>query len=174
MKKENIDFILKEDYNSKIIFRFKPRESTCHSFNEVPPKTWDEVYKVYYSYEIFLTYKDEDNLTLKLFDEPCDECSLIDSVAVACKRLSEGKQTFSITRDDKTITKFLLNNEIRPLGSGVSWIIRPSTNKDKYEISLHNYFNVGYRFWLSKEQIGEFGDFLNECCEYMLKHGDPI
>ena len=173
MKKENIDFVLKEDFDSKIVFRFKPRESTCHSFNETPPKTWKDVYKVYYSYEIFLVYKDDD-LTLKLFDEPCDECSAIDGVAEICKRLSEGKQTITQTHNDKTYTKFLLNNEIRSIGSGVKWIIRTGYHKDKYEINLYNYFDVGYRFWLSKEQIGKFGDFLNECCEYMLAHGDPI
>ena len=53
-KVEHIDFIIKEDEYEKIIFRFLPRESHCHSFSDEPPTCWRNVYKVYYAYEIIV------------------------------------------------------------------------------------------------------------------------
>lgn len=48
--KRKIDFILRNDEGFyKDIFRFYPRSTFVHSFNDNPPKNWDEVYKVYYS-----------------------------------------------------------------------------------------------------------------------------
>ena len=59
-KKRKIDFVLRESDTSKLIFRFYPRRSSCHSFGDEPPKDWNDVYKVYYSYSIIQVYK-EDN-----------------------------------------------------------------------------------------------------------------
>ena len=44
----------------------------------------------------------------------------------------------------------------------------------EYEFQLFNYDNVGYRFSLKKEQMKDFGQYLLDCCEYMLQHGEPI
>ena len=49
-KKRKIDFVLEESDTAKLIFRFYPRRSSCHSFGDEPPKDWSDVYKVYYSY----------------------------------------------------------------------------------------------------------------------------
>ena len=57
-KKRKIDFILNERRGYRLIFRFYPKRSSCHSFNENPPKSWNEVYKVYYSYAILEEYDD--------------------------------------------------------------------------------------------------------------------
>lgn len=56
MKKERkLDFVLKERNGYRLIFRFYPKQSHCHSFNDKPPTSWNEVYKVYYSYAILGT-----------------------------------------------------------------------------------------------------------------------
>ena len=51
-KKRKIDFVLEESDTAKLIFRFYPRRSSCHSFGDEPPKDWSDVYKVYYSYSV--------------------------------------------------------------------------------------------------------------------------
>ena len=43
-----------------------------------------------------------------------------------------------------------------------------------YEIILWNSNNMGYKIHLKKEQLKKFGEYLEYCCEYMLKHGEPI
>jgi hypothetical protein len=58
-KKRKIDFIIKEDKFDKIVFRFYPRLSSCHSFGDEPPKSWNNVYKVYYYYKILNIYKED-------------------------------------------------------------------------------------------------------------------
>ena len=68
----------------------------------------------------------------------------------------------------------LLNDEIFPFGMGVSWIINKYNQPDLYEFILWDWENRGYRFYLEKDKMKEFGEYLDECCEYMLAHGDPI
>ena len=41
--KKKLDFILEQDEDERLVFRFHPRSSHCHSFNETPPKTWEEL-----------------------------------------------------------------------------------------------------------------------------------
>ena len=69
--KNKLDFIIDED--SRIyrkIFRIYPKSTTIHSFDENPPKTWKDVYKVYYSFAIIIQCLDDDNKaesSVKLF-----------------------------------------------------------------------------------------------------------
>ena len=56
-KKRNIDFVLYEDEDKILTFRFYPRQSSCHSFDDKLPIKWEEVYKVYYSYSVFIKDK---------------------------------------------------------------------------------------------------------------------
>lgn len=172
-KVRRIDFVLYEDDDEMLVFRFRPRQSNCHSFNDTPPVTWDDVYKVYYSYAIFRRYKDGSGHTI-LFSCSCDECSIIDEVAARCVYLAEGKQTVDVIhpRTDETRTIKLLNNQMIPMGMGVSWEIKKICHK--YEFDLFDCGGVGFRFCIGKEMMKRFGEYLNECCEYMLAHGDPI
>lgn len=197
MKKERkLDFVLKERNGYRLIFRFYPKQSHCHSFNDNPPTSWNEVYKVYYSYSILEEYDDIHYLTntestdhdwnvRKVFEETCDECSIIDEVAFYCLQLADGKKEYSREIDDELHTWQLLDTEIYPFGMGVSWKIHEyeKSNYDEnneeiieneYEFQLFSYDNVGYRFSLNKEQMKEFGQYLTNCCEYMLKHGEAI
>ena len=170
-KIKNIDFVIQETKYDKTIFRFLPRQSSCHSFGDDPPTKWSEVYKVYYSYKVIIECDDGDIKTV--YDSGCDECSIIDAVAYSCQLLSEGKREIAKTYDGETRTIKLLDHEILPSGYGVLWTIREAWNEN-FCFELFNWNNVGYRFFLGKERLKEFGDYLEGCCEYMLAHGDPI
>lgn len=170
-----LDFTLSED----LIFRFYTSKSSCHGFHDYSPKSWDEVYKVYYSYDIL----DIDGEVL--FHQFCDEGSCIDEVSFVCDKLSDGIK--EITKEDGTIIS-LLNHELRALGYGTSWIINEVkrinfiyTDDEETEYSIYNYiFNlfdwndVGFRFELDVNKMKEFGKYLSECCEYMLKNSVGI
>lgn len=156
-----------------MIFRFYPRRSHCHSFGEEPPKSWSDVYKVYYSYAIIQQSKfDPDNQWESeiVFSESCDECSVIDEIAERCLLLNDGYKTFE-RGDGERIP--LLEQEIFPFGMGTSWIISETKNT-YYNFTLFNYWNKGYRFTVKEEHIGTFGKYLKSCCEYMLAHGESI
>lgn len=172
-KKRKIDFILYEDNDEMLIFRFRPRHSNCHSFNETPPTKWEEVYKVYYAYSVFRRWKD-DNYVENVFDCYCDECSIIDEISARIKHIVEGKKSITVNHRDKEYVIELLNNEVQPFGDGVSWTINECRKEGLYEIILWKYNETGYRFYLEKDKLKEFGEYINECCEYMLAHGDPI
>ncbi len=178
-KKRKIDFVLQENDDSKLIFRFYPRKSTCHSFNDIPPTKRDEVYKVYYSYAIFRSYSDDTHVDM-LFNCECDECSVIDEVAARIALIVQGKKEYKgIDPYGEGYTIKLLNNEVFPLGYGVTWNIsqhrNTESNKAKwYKVEMWDYDNTGFRFTLDREKLNKFGEYLNECCEYMFAHGCPI
>lgn len=173
-KVRKIDFVLYENYREKVIFRFHPRKSRCHSHNDTPPKKWNDVYKVYYAYTIFRRYKDS-NKNYTLLDCDCDEESVIDEVAARCELLANGQRSVDKTnrRTGETYTIKLLDKEMMPIGYGVSWTIRELCDGN-FEFILFQGDDTGVRFRLTRNQVKEFGEYLNECCEYMLAHGDPI
>lgn len=173
-KIEKIDFILHDDEYETIIFRFRPRQSSCHSFGNNLPTSWEDVYKVYYSYSIFKVSKNSIG-SEPLFNCGCDECSIIDEVASRCLHLANGKTSVDVKYPHvgETRTVQLLNNEVHPSGYGVSWDIKHLYD-NVYSISMFGWDGKGYRFCLNKTKMKEFGNYLNECCEYMLAHGDPI
>ena len=173
-KKKRLEFILDDNKYRKLVFRFYPRSSTCHSFNDQPPKSWEEVYKVYYHYKIVKVWKSDHEQKL-MFNSGCDECSIIDEIANRIKLITEGYTVYKgKTRDGDEFSIPLLDDECFPFGDGVSWTISKCTAPDKYSIALYDYDNIGYRFTLTKEKLAEFGQYLESCCEYMLAHGDPI
>ena len=173
-KLKKIDFIISENDYRKVIFRFYPRSSNCHSYSDIPPKTWQEVYKVYYHYKIICKYKLDNEITV-LFDSGVDECSIIDEVASRLKLLAEGKTKHTwIDKNNESHSIKLLNDEIFPFGDGVSWVISRLYKTQKYSIMLFDYQNVGYRFVIEASRLKEFADYLEQCCEHMLENGDPI
>ena len=169
-KKRNIDFVLYEGEDEILTFRFYPRQSSCHSFDDSLPSKWEDVYKVYYSYSIFKRDKNDGFINV-LFEVNCDECSVIDEVAARIALIVDGKR--SVTLDNGRFIE-LLNNEVQPMGDGVSWEIKECRTPNEYEVVMWDFDNTGYRFTLEKNELKAFGEYLNECCEYMLAHGDPI
>ena len=55
---------------------------------------------------------------------------------------------------------------------GTSWTV--SRRYDTYEFRLFDWDDMGFRFYLKKDKLKAFGEYLSECCEYMFAHGDPI
>lgn len=180
-KKRKIDYIIEQTDDERLIFRFYPRQSHCHSFGDEPPKTWRGVYKVYYSYAIIkqIRFNPEDKWESEvMFYEDCDECSVIDAIGRRCLWLADGLKTFK-NRFGENIP--LLDDEVFPIGAGVSWIISKKTWYDFedvmhtcYNFSVFDYFDKGFRFIINEENMKSFGEYLLGCCEYMLAHGDPI
>lgn len=184
-KKRKIDFILKEENDERLIFRFYPRQSSCHSFGDKPPKSWSNVYKVYYSYAVIQQWKDDPEdqwYSEKVFYEHCDECSIIDAVGKRCLLLADGIETLRHGTEMK-----LLNTPIFPFGMGTEWTISKKCipvchdhdDEEKlchtyYKFTLFDWFNKGYRFSIQADKLKPFGEYLINCCEYMLAHGDPI
>lgn len=156
------EFIIEEDGDSKVIFRFLPQESHCHSFNEHPPKSWDDVYKVYYAYEVVDHWiEDEEEREDLLFSTTYDECSAIGFVSNFLNNFDWD----------------CFHHEIfTPIGSGVQWKLKRRMSNQKCGIcfELWKPCNMGYRMFMTQEKAHQFGVFLNDCCEYMLAHGEPI
>lgn len=188
-KIRKLDFIISEEDDERLVFRFYPRQSNCHSFNDERPKSWNDVYKVYYAYSILNQYKFEPNdewETEVVFECGCDECSIIDEVGMACLGLASGKTQKIFEHEGKKHVWSYLNERMRPFGDGVDWTIHKFDNQwaydnlpgakyqEYYEFVLWKCDNVGYKFTLESERINEFGEYLERCCEYMLVHGNPI
>lgn len=166
-KKKHLDFVLQENAFRKLIFRFYPRLSSCHSFGNEPPKTWDDVYKVYHNYKILSIPKLEPHTAQVLWDSGCDECSAISEVAAGCRLLAQG-----ITELNNEGTHIqLLDHAFLPFGDGVTWEIR---KKGTFCVQMYNSREQGYRMFFAEEDLERFGQYLEDCCEYMLEHGDPI
>lgn len=157
-----INFILVKDEFSKLIFRFLPQLSSCHSFYDTPPKSWAEVYKVYYAYEIVEQWiEDDEHREDLLFSTTFDECSIIDRVANFIENFEEW------SFDHETFT---------PIGDGVQWKVRKDSfkNQQGFAFELWKHCGMGYRMFLPEEKCIAFAKFINDCCEYMLAHGEPI
>lgn len=182
-KKRKIDYIIEQTYDERLIFRFYPKQSSCHSFGDEPPTKPEEIYKVYYSYAIIKQWKFNPEDIWKsevMFYDDCDECSIIDEVGNRCLLLADGYETFE-RKDGEKIP--LLDKTIYPIGMGTNWTISKKSWtdwKDKnikhtyYTFTLFDYFNKGFKFSINEEDMKVFGEYLLGCCEYMLEHGDPI
>lgn len=191
--KRKLDFVLDENSEERLLFRFYPKQSHCHGFSDKIPKTWHEVYKVYYSWAIIKQYKENEKVTRTrvMYKELCDECSCLDQIAFFCEKLSAGIESVEID-DTKTFetsrgvgryrrTIDLLNNEIYPTGYGTSWRITKKdyswllNNTARFQFTLFGWEDIGFRFTLnSSEKVKEFGEFLKQCCEHMLAYAEPI
>lgn len=156
--KKKMDFILVYNAYYKDILRFYPRETRVHGFADKPPKSWDAVYKVYYSWSIFRQYDDNKKL---LFDIHCDECSMIPSLSTIIKEVIKTGKTFNYPT----------------LGQpAVDWIISKRNKKYQYyDYQVYNnWTNQGYRFTLNKKKTVEFCDWLDKINQYALKNGRGI
>lgn len=183
-KKKHIDYVIgcNDDVGRRYVFRFYPRQSHCHSFGDEPPKSREDVYKVYYSYAFLEQEKDANGLhtiTNVVYREYCDECSVMEHIAYCCGELANGKEQYTL--DDSRVEEVIniLDNEFDPFGYGTAWIIRKQYYTYKKEIIYQfelwdNFDNKGYRFIIPQDRIKEFGEYLQSCCDYMLEHGEGI
>lgn len=96
-------------------------------------------------------------------------------------QLAECKTEYSREIDGELHTWQLLDSGMFSFGMGVSWKIHKyqiwideDTAEDRYEIQMFDRKNICYRFSLNLEQLKEFGQYLLDCCEYMLAHEESI
>lgn len=165
--KKRIDYIFNEEENERKIFRFYPRQSHVHGFGEECPQSWDEVYKVYYSWKIIHQFRDNKNSEWEsdtVFEMSFDECSALGEIPYKTKSLKFGEETF-----------------FGAMGYGADWIIhyyegdRRFSPKPYYNfIVWNNFTNQGYKFNLSQEESQQFLKYIDYVEEYMLKHSEPI
>lgn len=183
-KKRKIDYIIEQTNDIRLIFRFYPRQSSCHSFGDEPPKNWSDVYKVYYNYAIIRQVKWDNQWESEIMFHPhCDECSIIDGIGRICLLLADGYETFERENGEKYP---LLNEMFRALG-GVDWMISKHVCTEYgyeeddediittfYTFMLFDSCDKGFKLTLEDKDVKSFGEYLLGCCDYMLAHGNPI
>ena len=161
--KRKMDFVLKNDEGFyKDIFRFYPRSTYVHSFNDNPPKNWNEVYKVYYSWVILRQYDDGCYIkTEKLFNLSYDECSAVPNLSKIIKYVIKTKEDF------------VVRGTGQPSGN---WYIYYKTyysldgDTDYLEFHVFNSFtNQGYKFILTIDECNKFCEYLDRINDYALK-----
>lgn len=171
--KRKFDFILNKNRFHQDIFRFYPRLSDVHSFNDEPPKSWDEVYKVYYYWAIIRQHFDdngkiESESSQILFQMYCDECSCIPELSGIIKYVIKTGKTFDYPTFGQPAGDWRISQ--RKGFSG--W------NGKEYEYYdfqvFDNWTNQGYRFVLDKMETLKFCDWLDEINQYALEHGIGI
>ena len=176
-----MDFILNNNKYSCIKFRFYPRLSHMHSFDDEPPKDLEGVYKVYYSWCILETknncYSDESDYSafVRVFSFDYDENSVL-------RFLDKAIRSIICHRTEKT--------ELCSVGQpGSEWNIyyKEYFDLDENDEEIHvperdyllfqiwdNFSNKGYRFELSVDRAKEFCDYLCDINKHMLENGESI
>ena len=158
------DFIIMDNDFRKIVFRFHPKQSSVHGFDDTHPNKWEDVYKVYFSYSIFCSYK-ENYPADTLFEQNFDECSAVYQVSYILGEIINNESIKS-----KTIT---------PFGDGTFWEIKYS-HKDYFTKekvwSVLMWMNNGraYRFVITKTEAIKFKDCIDRFLDYMIRHSVGI
>ena len=168
--KKRIDYIFDEDDYERKIFRFYPRRSHVHGFGDKCPQSWDEVYKVYYTWAIIHQFKFGESTESKwesytVFTMDCDECSALGDVPNKIKNLKIGEKT-----------------NFGAMGNGAEWNIKYCDgnkyflySKPYYIFTVwDNFTNQGYRFDLFSDEVHQFSKYIEYVQDYMLKHSEPI
>ncbi len=165
--KRKFDFIIwdNKDYY-RDIFRFYPRQTHVHSFNDVPPKSWKEVYKVYYSWAIIRQYYDENGKifsSAKLFNMDFDECSIIPDLYGIINYVDETEDIYDMPTWGQPAADWTIQK------------IKISENNIYYQFYVfNNVTNQGYRFRLDSDEKDLFCKYLDSINEYALAHGEAI
>mgnify|MGYP003571243834 CR=1 FL=1 len=151
-------------YPYDLNFVFYPKESHMHGFRDEPPKTFEEVYKVYYSWsieEVTDAHPGEEVIHMR-----CDECSAVLDLALLIRHCLQNEE----------------DGECLSCGQeGSIWELKyyrknpPLTYKDNICFSVwSNYTYKGYRFWLDVDEANEFAQFIDDVNNHMLENGEPI
>lgn len=172
--KKKFDFVIKEDKGFyRDIFRFYPKYTHVHGFHDKSPKSWKNVYKVYYSWAIFRQYCNNDTenkikRSKRLFGLSCDECSQIPNLSEIIKHVVHTGETF----DEPTFGQ--------PAGE---WKVQQRKGYRRYDGAYYEYYdfevfdnwtNQGYRFTLDNIEVLDFCNWLDGINDYALKHSEGI
>lgn len=155
---KNFAFLIKKTDDETIGFRFFPKRSHVHGFGDECPKSWSEVYKVYYDWCIYHTiFGDRSSFYV------WDEGSALADLANVITRFAAADKTDSA----------LLN----AFGDGADWDIRYFVNAEcdmrSFEFCAWNH-HKGFRFNLERDDALRFAAFIRRTLAYMLEHSEPI
>lgn len=168
---KKMDFILKETDFCRILFRFYPKNTHVHGFTDIPPRTWKEVYKVYYSWAIIYQNVDNGKINSKynktLLYFPCDECSEIPNLSGYIKYVIETGVDLKIPACGQPAGDWIIQQK-----KGKDW--HGNEYEDYYFELFDNWMNQGYKFTLSKEKALDFCDYLDAINQYALYHSEGI
>ena len=190
MKEKHIDFIIEKTDDHIVKMRFYPQHSHCHGFYETPPKDWNEVYKVYYSWSILESHKgfikDDEMWTAfePVFEMKWDECSAITYLPDTIEWILKKKKNFYRLptlgqpgsdwdfRYIKTCaSKIYFDEQERGYLTNV---VRTPEN-DVLEITVvNNCTQQAYHFLLTIDETQKFVSYLKKINQHMLENGEPI
>lgn len=171
-KEKRLDFILAHNdwrcVESDLIFRFYPKSSHMHGFDEdKPPASLSEIYKVYYSWAIIRRHKDEPAEVL--FRIGCDECSALTDLGESIRYvLAHNSRSciYSPGQEGSIWEIEFQRGRRRP-----KWDYSP----DVIQFSVFsNWTNKGYRFRMTDERAKKFADFLDRVNQHMLENAEGI
>ena len=159
------DFELLDSKDHRIILRIYEFGTSIYGYSNMKPKIAPEVYKVYYDWKILYQEKDLYNghvIDTKTMFEMWDECSVL----------------FDMDKYIKTILKDKKEHaEAYSLGYPASiWEFdkvkdAKETFYKYYKFTVWNRpFNQGYQFWLSKEKMIEFAEWLEDTNKKLIKY----
>lgn len=157
--------MLQYKLNDEVYITFRPNHTTIHGFDNNPPKNWNDVYKVYYSFSVDEKWEYEGDVQwYNLLDATCDECSCI-------PYLAEALECFDANAKHDVV-------KLQAMGDGVDWEIEKFyfkfENKYYYNFKLF-YGKKGCRFTLSENEMYNFVVWLKYINEYAFKVcGCPI
>lgn len=165
------DFVLYDDDDfEKLVFRFYPNLSNCFDKNDKPAKKWEDVYNECYYYKILKYNKHTDKDYSVVFDSKGDEYSEIYNLSDTLIHLSRGQKEMELTSPLGNFKIKISDDEDFESDCGVDWRLKKYNDYD-YKFELFRFSDdIGYRFWLPKEKAYKFGEYLNYCCEYVLRH----
>ena len=157
------DFVIKETNRYTIVFRFYPEKSSMHGFHDEPAKSFREVYKVYYTWDIIKISNDRRRKPERMFGLSCDENSALLS-------LDELIEWCIIERKR--------NLKRRSFGDGSSWELtyRYAGYAEQSQIMFVVFdmdSDLGFRFQLAIPKAREFASYLETINQYMLEHSVP-
>lgn len=169
------NYVLSENKYSRLLFRVYPKQTYIHSFDNEPPKTWDKVYKVYYSWAIIKQYKNdygiiEPESSKRLMYMYCDECSNVVGLHEIIRWVIENQKEYNYPTIGQPAGDWKID-----IRKG----IREWNNNESYEYYdfqvFDNWDNNGFRFTLDKNQTEDFANWLEQMNERALaKCGCPI
>lgn len=173
--KRKMDFTLMESDYRKVIFRFYPRQTFVHGFSDYCPKTWKEVYKVYYSFAIIQYHKDDNgNIESESADRLlymyCDECSQIPNLKAIIEYIMDNDD---YVFDEPTFGQPAIDWKISKRKGVYKWKGNEPYEYYNFEM-FDNWLNVGYRFILNRKEVEEFCKYLDKINQYALDHSVPI
>ena len=163
-KKRHLDFMIADNEDEKIMFRFYPKQSHMHGFSDEPPKSKGDVYKVYYTWAIFRTWggiwtnEPKFEPWQEMFRIELDECSALEWME-------------AVVRD--VIDKEKDMERAESLGQpGSEWEIRRKNDILEFLV-FDNWTDRGFRFWLTVRKAEEFCGYLQDINQHMLENGEP-